>query len=76
MRNRIPSKYIKIIVISLLCFLMLFFIGVFIAYSKREAILNAVIAKAVNKAKRDYNLNVKISDPHFEGLTKVAFSNI
>ncbi|MFD2161430.1 transglycosylase domain-containing protein [Paradesertivirga mongoliensis] len=76
MRNRISPKYIKIIVISLLCLLLLFFIGIFIAYSKREAILNAVIAKAVIKAKRDYNLNVTISDPHFEGLTKVAFSNI
>ncbi|MBC8053583.1 MAG: transglycosylase domain-containing protein [Sphingobacteriaceae bacterium] len=76
MRSRIPPKYIKIATISLSCLLVLFLIGVSIAYSKREAILNAVIAKAINKAKRDYNLELKISDPHFEGLTKVAFSNI
>lgn len=76
MRKRIPSKYIKIATITLLGFLVLFLIGVLIAYSKREAILNAVIAKAVAKAKRDYNVNLKIDNPHFEGLTTVAFSNI
>lgn len=76
MRNRIPTKYIKVAIISLSFLLVLALIGIFIAYSKREAILQAVILKAVNKAKRDYNLNLKISDPHFEGLTLVAFSNI
>lgn len=76
MRNRIPPKFIKIALISLSVLLVLALIGGFIAYSKREAILHAVISKAVNKAKRDYNLNLKISDPHFEGLSSVAFSNI
>lgn len=76
MRKRIPSKYIKIAVISLSVLLAVFLVGVAIAYSKREAILQAVITKAVNKAKRDYNLNLKISDPHFQGLTSVAFSSV
>ena len=76
MPKRIPPKYIKIAVISLLCFILLALVGVFVAYSKREAILQSVISKAVNKAKRDYDLNLKISDPKFEGLTTVAFSNI
>ncbi|MEJ6980973.1 biosynthetic peptidoglycan transglycosylase [Pedobacter sp. P351] len=76
MRNRIPPKFIKIALISLSVLSVLALTGGAIAYSKREAILNAVISKAINKAKREYNLNLKISDPHFEGLSSVAFSNI
>jgi hypothetical protein len=76
MHNRASSKYIKIAIISLSTLLVLFLIGVFIAYSKREAILTTVLSKAVNKAKRDYNLDLKVTNPRFEGLTTVAFSNI
>ncbi|HEX8377332.1 MAG TPA: biosynthetic peptidoglycan transglycosylase [Pedobacter sp.] len=76
MHNRASSKYIKIVIISLSTLLVLFLIGVFIAYSKREAILTTVLSKAVNKAKRDYNLDLKVTNPRFEGLTTVAFSNI
>ncbi len=76
MHNRASSKYIKIAIISLSILLVLFLIGVFIAFSKREAILTTVVDKAVKKAKRDYNLDLKITNPRFEGLTTVAFSNI
>lgn len=76
MRNPISPKHLRIILIIFASVIALFLIAGFIAYSKREAILNAVIAKAINKAKREYNLNLKISDPHFEGLTTVAFSNV
>jgi len=76
MRNPISPKHLRIIIIVFASVITLTLIGGFIAYSKREAILNAVIAKTINKAKRDYSLNLKISDPHFEGLTTVAFSNI
>ncbi|HEX8376988.1 MAG TPA: penicillin-binding protein, partial [Pedobacter sp.] len=76
MHNRASSKYLKIAIISLSTLLVLFLTGVFIAYSKREAILTTVLSKAVKKAKRDYNLDLKVANPRFEGLTTVAFSNI
>ena len=76
MLKRIPPKYLKIALISFSVLMVLAIAGAAIAYSKRETILEAVITKAVNKAKKDYNLNLKIQKPHFEGLTTVAFSNI
>jgi hypothetical protein len=76
MRSRIPPKYIKIALISFVVLLILVLTGVGIAYSKREALLHLAINKAVKKAKKDYNLNLKITNPRFEGLTKVAFTNV
>src|SRR5690606_12259427 len=46
------------------------------AFFKREALLNTLIVKAINKAKTKYNLNVKIGSYEFEGLNAVHFSNI
>ena len=60
MRNRIPLKYKKIALISVSCLVLLSVIGGVIAYSKREAILHAVIEKTIKKAKKDYNINLKI----------------
>jgi len=74
MRKR--SKYLKITLISLGAMVALAAIGLAIVFAKREAILNSVITKAVQKAKRDYNLDLKINNPKFEGLTTVSFSNI
>ena len=73
---RIPPRYLKITGIVLACLLITSIVAGAIAYSKREAILKTVIEKAVRKAKRDYTLNLKISQPRFEGLTAVAFSDI
>ncbi|PWG81168.1 transglycosylase domain-containing protein [Pararcticibacter amylolyticus] len=75
----IPSKYSKYIKIAGIVFaslLVIALIGGFIAYSKREAILKTVVQKAKNKAKREYNLNLTIENPHFEGLSTIAFSDI
>jgi len=70
------SKYIKIALISLISLIVLSIVGVAIIYSKRESILQTVISKAIKKAKRDYDLNLKINNPKFEGLASVAFSDI
>lgn len=70
------SRYIKIAGIVFATLIVLFLIGAVIAYSKREAILKTVVEKATLKAKRDYNLNLSIRDPHFEGLSTIAFSDI
>ena len=74
--KNIPPKYIKRGKIILLSLLSLIFIVGIIAFSKRETLLGKAINSAVLKAKRDYNLNVKIKNPHFTGLSAVAFDEI
>ena len=74
--HRPNPKYIRtagIIAISLIIILL---IGGYIAYSKREALLQSAIAKVKAKAKKDYNLNVQIGSAHFTGLSTVSFSDI
>ncbi|HYK76903.1 MAG TPA: transglycosylase domain-containing protein [Daejeonella sp.] len=75
-RMQIPSKYVKTgggIIAGLLILLL---IGAGIAYVKREALLNSALQKGIAKAKKDYNLDVKISRAHFVGLKTVAFDQI
>ena len=74
--QRLNPKYIRIAVIILVFFIVILSIGGYIAYSKREALLQHAITKAINKAKKDYNLNLEIGSAHFTGLSTVAFSNI
>src|ERR1700760_4301600 len=73
---RISPKYLKIIIISFSVLFVLLIIGGYIAYTKRQAILEREIAKAKAKAKTDYNLDLEIGDAHFTGLSTVEFSNI
>ena len=51
-------------------------IGGGIAYSKRERLLQTALTKAIRKAKRDYQLDVRIGSARFTGLSSVAFTNI
>lgn len=51
-------------------------IGGTIAYTKREALLKSAVAKAINKAKTDYDLNVAIENARFVGLKTVELSSI
>jgi hypothetical protein len=74
--HRLNPKYVRIALITIASLLVLLIIGGFIAYSKREVLLQKAIAKAKAKARRDYNLDVKIENPHFTGLATVAFSSI
>jgi hypothetical protein len=73
---RIPKKYLKIGGIVLAIFLIIILVVGVIAYNKREAILKTVIAKAINKAKKDYNLNVEIKSARFKGFKTVALKDI
>nr|WP_294942282.1 biosynthetic peptidoglycan transglycosylase [uncultured Mucilaginibacter sp.] len=74
--RRIHPKYIRIAGIVVAVLVVFLLIGGIIAYSKREAILQTAISKAKAKAKRDYNLDVKIGSATFTGLATVAFSDI
>ena len=72
----IPKKYLKIgaWVLGILT-IVLIIVGS-IAYSKREALLQKMIVKAIAKANNDYDLDVKIGEAGFSGLSTVHMTNI
>lgn len=72
----IPSKYYKIGALVLGVFLLLFVVLGSIAYSKREALLKTMMAKAIAKAQKDYGLTVSIGKAGFSGLSTVSMKNI
>ncbi|WP_316770061.1 biosynthetic peptidoglycan transglycosylase [Pedobacter frigiditerrae] len=72
----IPKKYLKIGAWVLGVFLLLFLsVGVY-AYSKREALLKKMMAKAIAKADKDYGLKIKIGSAGFTGLSAVNMKDI
>ena len=73
---QIPQKYYKIALIVIVSLLIIVVVAGSIAYAKREAILRAAISKGISKAKRDYDLDVKIGSANFTGLSTVSFKNI
>lgn len=76
---RIPTnykKYLKITGIILLILLVIAAILGSVAYSKRESLLQQMVVRAKEKAKRDYNLVLNINNPRFEGLRTIAFSDV
>jgi hypothetical protein len=73
---QISKKQHKIIRIVSLSLLGLLFIGSVVAFSKREALLNTAIKKAINKADKEYDLILKIESVGFAGLSTVSFKNI
>jgi hypothetical protein len=72
----IPKKYYKIGAWVLgVFFLLLISLGA-IAYSKREALLKKMMAKAIAKAKKEYGLTVRIGKAGFSGLSTVSMESI
>ena len=74
--QRSGIKYLRIAGIVLLVIFILAGIGGYIAYSKREVLLQKAIAKAKLKAKDSYHLNLEIGSARFTGLSTVAFTDI
>jgi hypothetical protein len=74
--QRIQNKYIRIVGIVFLVLFVLVLIGGTIVWFKREQLLHNALDKATAKAKRDYNLDVKIGRAHFIGFSTVSFSEI
>jgi hypothetical protein len=74
--HRLNPKYIRIVGIVVISLVILLLIGGYIAYTKRETLLQSAISKAKLKAKNDYNLELKIGSAHFTGLSTVSFSDI
>jgi hypothetical protein len=74
--HRLNPKYIRLAVIIAASLFIILLIGGYIAYTKREAILQHEIVKAKAKAKRLYHLNLQIGSAHFTGLTTVTCTDI
>ncbi len=55
---------------------LLALVGVGFAYIKRESLLKSALERGIRKAKRDYQLDVRIGSAKFTGLTSLAFSDI
>jgi len=73
---KIPKKYLKIGAWVLGGFLIVCVALGAIAYSKREALLKKMVAKAIIKADRDYDLEIKIGSAGFTGMSTVKMTNI
>lgn len=73
---QISQKYYKIIRISIVSLLAIIFIVGGLAFAKREALLNSAIKKAISKADREFDLELKIESAKFVGLSSVNFKNI
>ncbi len=69
-------KWIKIAASVLAILLLAGGTGLYIVYSKRNAILTKLVVKAREKARQSYDIDLKLSNPHFEGLRTVAFTDV
>lgn len=76
LKINIPEKYVKIGAWILGVFFLLVIILGIVAYSKREALLKQMMSKAISKADRDFDLEVKIAEAGFSGLSTVHMSDI
>lgn len=72
----IPKKYLKIGAWVLGVFFIVCIALGAVAYSKREALLKKMVAKAIAKANKDYDLDVKIGSAGFTGLSTVKMTAI
>jgi hypothetical protein len=72
----IPKKYIRIGAWVLGVLLVALLILGSVAYSKREALLTKMVARAIKKADTDYDLEVKIGKAGFNGLSTVYMKDI
>ncbi|RQO78662.1 penicillin-binding protein [Pedobacter sp. KBW01] len=73
---KIPKKYLKIGAWVLGVFMVICIALGAVAYSKREALLKKMVAKAIAKADKDYGLEVKIGSAGFTGLSTVKMTAI
>ncbi|MCC8424520.1 biosynthetic peptidoglycan transglycosylase [Mucilaginibacter sp. UR6-11] len=74
--HRLNPKYIRLAGIVAASLLVILLIGGYIAYTKREGILQHEITKAKAKAKSLYHLNLQIGSAHFTGLTTITCTDI
>jgi len=66
----------KKLLISILGVFMALSVFGIIAFIKRDSLLKSAIERGINKAKNNYNLNVKIGSYGFSGFSTVYFKDI
>ncbi|NID09333.1 transglycosylase domain-containing protein [Fibrivirga algicola] len=59
-----------------LTLLVLSIAGAVYAYTQRERLLNIAIERAVKKAKRDYDLTLRVGSATFTGLTSLSVTDV
>lgn len=74
--TKIPKVYVKWTAIVFASLLLLIGIGAGVVLQKREALLAAAIEKAKLKAKRDYQLDLRIKKAGFSGLKSVLIQEL
>lgn len=72
----ITGKQKKTALIILGLLLCLFVAAGALAYSKREALLHRMVEKAINKAHKDYGLDIQIKTYGFSGLSRVKLNGL
>ncbi len=56
--------------------LALLLVALVVLFAKRDAVLNALVKRAINKAKREYALDVRIKNARFSGLSTVLIDEL
>lgn len=74
-QKRIQLYARRTIRVALLLTLLVFIAGT-ILYSQRDELLKRAIGKVVSKAKREYQLDLKIEKPRFSGFRTLAIERI
>ncbi|MFD0752246.1 transglycosylase domain-containing protein [Mucilaginibacter calamicampi] len=74
--RRLNPKYVRIAAVVAASLLVFLFIAGLIVFSKREALLQSALVKAKAKLKRDYQLDLNVTNARFTGLATVSCDEI
>jgi len=70
--RRLNPKYVRIAAIAAASLLVVLLISGIVIFSKREAMLQSALTKAKAKLKRDYQLDLNVTNARFTGLATVS----
>ena len=70
------SKALRYTAWTVLTLLVLGMAGAVYAYSQRERLLNIALERAIKKAKRDYDLTLRVGSANFTGLASLSVTDV
>jgi len=74
--QKVPKRYYKISAIIAACLILVLVVATILIVTKREFLLKSAIAKAKEKALKEYKIDLNIKHAYFSGLREVAFEDI